>query len=267
MATSSRDTASPPQTDAVSPVERACWILKAVAGLEERRLTDIARYCGLHKATTLRLIGLLEKEGLLRRDPDTRQYALGPEMARLGNAATEIADWRSIVRPALMRLSDQWGDTSIFSLLSNIELVCVDLQTGSYPIQANYQHIGSRRSLGTGSSGIAVLAAMPEDARRAALERIPSHLSHFPAINTALIDEHVATAQKNGYAVLLHAVVPEMGGIAVAIRDTSGWPIAALSMPGLVSRIQSREQEIATSLMKEAKVIEQAIGGLRLRVR
>lgn len=267
MATPPRETAQKAPHDAVSPVERACWILKAVAGLEERRLTDIARYCGLHKATTLRLIGLLEKEGLLRRDPTTRQYALGPEMARLGTAATEIADWRSLVRPALMRLSDQWGDTSIFSVLSNVELVCVDLQTGSYPIQANYQQIGSRRSLGTGSSGIAVLAAMPEAARRTALERITAHLSQFPSISMSLIDTRVAIAQQNGYAVLLHAVVPEMGGIAVAIRDASGWPVAALSMPSLVSRIQSREQQVAKSLIQEAAAIEQAIKPLKLRAR
>ncbi|WP_233233166.1 IclR family transcriptional regulator [Bordetella sp. LUAb4] len=252
---------------AVSPVERAIWILKAVAGLEDKRLTDIARHCGLHKTTALRLIGILEKEGLLRRDPDTRQYALGPEIARLGLAARELVDWRAIVRPALMHLSSRWGDTSIFSVLSNVELVCVDLQTGAYPIQANYQQVGSRRSLGAGSSGIAVLSALPEEARRAAFQRITGPLEQFPEITPDVLDERVTFAQTHGYATLLHAVVPEMGGIAVPVRDATGWPVGALSMPSLVSRIVTREQDMAASLKEEAARIEQAIATLAIRAR
>ncbi|WP_179284138.1 IclR family transcriptional regulator [Bordetella genomosp. 10] len=259
--------ATPDESAAVSPVERACWILKAVAGLEETRLTDIARHCGLHKTTALRLIGILEKEGLLHRDPDTRQYALGPEVARLGMAARERVDWRGVVRPALMRLSSRWGDTSIFSVLSNVELVCVDLQTGAYPIQANYQQVGSRRSLGAGSSGIAVLSALPEAARRTAFQRITAHLQQFPGITPDLLDERIAFARANGYSTLLNVVVPEMGGIAVVVRDADGWPVGALSMPSLASRINAREREMAASLKQEAAEIERSIAPLAIRAR
>jgi len=267
MTSPASSTATQDDGGAVGPVERAIWILKAVAGLEERRLTDIARHCGLHKTTALRLIGILEKEGLLRRDPDTRQYALGAEVARLGLAARELVDWRGVVRPALMRLSSRWGDTSIFSVLSNVELVCVDLQTGAYPIQANYQQVGSRRSLGAGSSGIAVLSALPDEARRTAFQRIAGPLAQFPEITPAVLDERVRFAQTHGYATLLHAVVPEMGGIAVVVRDALGWPVGALSMPSLVSRITAREQEMAASLKEEAAKIEQAISTLAIRAR
>jgi DNA-binding IclR family transcriptional regulator len=55
--------------------------------------------------------------------------------------------------------------------------------------------------------------------------------------------------------MLLDAVVPNIGGAAVVIRDR-GRPVAALSVTALTERITSREKELAAALKREAGLIE-----------
>lgn len=239
-----------------SAVEKACRILKAMTDPRNCRLTDIASYCGMEKSTAMRVLDELIKENMVVRDPASKRYLLGPELARIGAGAREPFDWKSLARPSLMRLAGEFGDTAILSVLSGVETVCADVQAGNYPIQANFQQIGSRRTLGVGSGGVVLLAAMSDPERQAALSQIPPRLSGFPAITMTLLEERVGAARDSGYALLVDAVVPHMGGVAVAILDEQGGPLAALSIAALSERIVTREKALSTALKREAKVIE-----------
>lgn len=236
-------------------VEKACRLLKAMTDPANVRLTDIATYCGMGKSTAMRILDTLISEGLVCRDPQTKHYSLGPEMARIGAGAREKVDWRGVGRASLMRLADEFEDMAILSVLTGVETVCVDFQKGSYPIQANFQELGSRRTLGVGSGGISLLAAMSDDERETALRLIPQRLARYPLITQALLRERIEAAQRDGYAMLLDVVVEHMAGAAVAILDPHGRPVAALSIAALTDRIHSRESALAASLKKEAAAI------------
>ena len=236
-------------------VEKACRILKAMTDPSNVRLTDIAAYCGMGKSTAMRILDTLISEGLVLRDPETKRYCLGPELARIGAGAREKVDWREVGRASLMRLADEFEDMVILAVLNGVETVCVDFQKGSYPIQANFQELGSRRTLGVGSGGVAVLAAMSEGERETALRLIQPRLSRYPLITEALLRERIAAAARQGHSMLLDVVVEHMGGAAVAVLDPDGRPLAALSIAALTDRIQSREAALAASLKKEAAVI------------
>ncbi len=242
-------------------IEKACRILKAMTDPRNARLTDIAQYCGFEKSTAMRVLDALIKEDLVSRDPVSKRYMLGPEIARIGLCAHERTDWRLVARPSLTRLANQFGDTSILAALSGVETVCVDVQSGSYPIQANFQQLGSRRTLGVGSGGISLLAAMTDAECEAALLQIPPRLSQYPRINPQLLKDSIAAAKRNGYALLVGAVVPQISGVAVAVKDRNGRPVAALSIAALSERITSREHQLAAALRREAEVIEKRLSG------
>lgn len=248
-------------TASVGSIEKACRILKALTDPRNSRLTDIAAYCGMEKSTAMRVLDALIREDMVSRDPASKRYLLGPEIARIGSWAHERFDWRTVVRPSLMRLADRFEDTAILSVLSGIETVCVDLQIGSYPIQANYQQLGSRRTLGVGAGGVALLASMTDAERETALSQIPPRLAHFPLISAQVLDERIKAAQRNGYATLIDAVVPNIGGAAVAVKDRNGRPVAALSVTALSDRITSREKELAAALKREADIVSTHLGG------
>ena len=101
-----------PPTASVGAIEKACRVLKALTDGRNTRLVDIAGYCGLDKATTMRVLDTLIREQLVERDPQTRRYRLGPEVARLAKGVSEPVDWRELARPSLMRLSGAFEDTT-----------------------------------------------------------------------------------------------------------------------------------------------------------
>ena len=78
----------------------------------------------------------------------------------------------------------------------------------------------------------------------------------FILTGTALLRERVDQARERGYAVLLDVVVERMGGIGVAILDTEGRPVAALSIAALNDRILAREPALAQALLREATVCQ-----------
>lgn len=256
MAREGKDTAEDRgATASLGSIEKACRILKAMTDPRHTRLTDIAAYCGMEKSTAMRVLDALIREDMVRRDPVSKRYVLGPEIARIGSWAQERFDWRSIARPSLVRLAEKFEDTALLSVLSGIETVCVDVQVGNYPIQANYQQQGSRRTLGVGAGGVALLASMTDAEREAALSQIPPRLAHFPALNAQALDERIQAAQRDGYATLINAVVHNIGGVAVVVKDR-GRPVAALSVTALSDRITSREKELAAALKREVSIIE-----------
>lgn len=237
--------------DTPSSVQKACRVLRALSDRRNVRLTDVAAAAGLGKATALRLLDMLAREGFVARNPQSKAYSLGTEAFVLGAALEARHDLRPLVRPSLIRLAGSYEDTAILSVPSGWESICVDLQLGSFPIRANYLDIGSRRPLGVGAGSLALLAWMPDAQIEAVMPLIAGRLQRYPRITPRLLEEHVVQARKQGYAVLLDVVVEQMGGIAMPILGLDGAPIGAISIAALSARIKSREQALAAALKRE----------------
>ncbi len=244
------------KADPSSSVEKACRILKVFTLGGSHRLTDIAVATGLDKATALRLLEVLSRDGFITRDAQTKCYALGPELLGLGAAALAQFDPRAVVRPSLLRLAGEFEDTAILSVPSGVESLCVDLELGSFPIRANYLEVGSRRPLGVGAGSLALLAWSPEPEREAAMPQVEARLGRHPRISRSLLEAHMSQARLQGYAVLLDVVVDRMGGIAVPLMGPDGRPVGAISIAALSDRISSREAALAQSLKREATLCE-----------
>jgi DNA-binding IclR family transcriptional regulator len=241
---------------ATSSVQKACRILRAMSDARTSRLTDIASAAGLDKATALRLLDMLARDGFVARDAETKQYSLGAELFVLGAAALARFDPRPAARPSLLRLADAFEDTAILSIPSGAESICVDVEAGRFPIRANYLEVGSRRPLGVGAGSLALLAWMGDREVEAVMPAIAARLGRYPRITTDLLLRHVAAARERGYAVLLDVVVERMGGIAAPIMGRDGRPVAALSVAALSDRITERERLLAVALKREAAACE-----------
>ncbi|ART49487.1 IclR family transcriptional regulator [Acidovorax carolinensis] len=241
---------------ATSSVERALRVLRVMSEGGSVRLTDIASAADLDKATALRLLDVMAREGFVKRDAQSKQFTLGPELTVLGAAALRRFDPRPLARPSLMRLAGVFQDSVVLSIRSGVESLCIDVEEGTYPIRANYLTVGSRRPLGVGAGSLALLASMPDDEREAALETLSGQLERYPRISPALLRERIDQARERGYAVLLDVVVERMGGIGAAILDPEGRPVAALSIASLNDRVLTRETALAHALLHEATVCQ-----------
>jgi DNA-binding IclR family transcriptional regulator len=240
-----------PRIESTSSVQKACRILRTMSDAKNARLTDIAREAGLDKATTLRLLEVLTRDGFVTRDPMTKHYSLGTEVFVLGAAAQSRFDPRPIVGASLLRLAHGFEDTAMLSVPSGAEAICVALQEGTYPIRANYLEVGSRRPLGVGAGSLALFAWMPDRQIEALMPMVVARLERYPRITRSVLEDHIEQSRKRGYAMILDLIVERMGGIAMPILAADGRPVAAIAIAALTERITSREETLAAALKRE----------------
>ena len=241
------------QSSETNSAQKICRILRVLSTPQPLRLADIAEGSGINRATVLRLLDTLIAEGFVVRDEASKRYLLGDEALHLGIAMQGRDHIRDRARPLLLQLAALTGDTVLLSARSGIESVCIDREFGSYPIRASYLDLGMRRPLGVGAGSLALLAWLPPDEVAALWPLIAPNLKRHPRITLALLQREVATARRQGYALLLDVVVEQMGGIAVPVFGSDGRPVAAISIAALSQRIRSRLDVLVPALRRASK--------------
>mgnify|MGYP002622808698 CR=1 FL=1 len=242
----------PGRASPLSSVQKACRILSTLADSGRARLTDIAAAANLNKVTTLRILEVLTREGFVRRDEVSKTYALGDQSLVLSSAARNRDDLRARARPALVRLAQHSDDTVLLSVRQGAEAVCIDRETGSFPMRAAYLDIGSRRPLGVGAGSTALLAWLPDEEIDALMPQTAAALPRFPRIGIDDVRENIRLARERGYVLVVDQVVEKMGAVGVPVMGLDGRPVAALSIAALSDRIASRKDELVRMLKQEA---------------
>ena len=69
--------------------DRSVAVLELLADHPDERFTlsEVARRCGLNKATAHALLSALTAHGILLRHPEEKRYSLGPRLIAIGDAA------------------------------------------------------------------------------------------------------------------------------------------------------------------------------------
>ena len=222
-------------------------------------LRDISRIAGLNKVTTFRILGSLVREGFASRPPDTQLYDVGPELVVLNASLAGRIDLRAAARPSLIMLAAQSGDAAVLSIRSGAEAVCVDRQTGAFPIQSNYLYPGTRRPLGVGAGATALLAALATPEADALLNALGDRLGPFPNLSLPSIRDQVLEARRCGYALVTDLIVDRLGGIATAIHSPGGDVVGAFSILGLTERITGRTKDLVRLLQQASSETAEAL--------
>jgi DNA-binding IclR family transcriptional regulator len=241
---------------------RAVAVLKhlGASGSAGLRVSEVQVALGLTRPTTYRILNALVEHGLTSRDSSGRRYLLGPELALLARAAvSHTLDLQKLCQNEIIELARETGDTSFLLVRSGYELVCVDLKNGTYPIQTMTAAIGTRRPVGIGAAGVAVLAALDEDEASQALKACKQQLGEYARVTEATISSALRQARKQGYALSVGMVHERVSGVAVAVMDRRE-PIASLLVTSISERISaSRIPTIVAALNKHKLGIERKV--------
>ena len=231
----------------------------ATEGHEGMRLSELAGRTQLDSATARRLLLCLKHHGFVEQDPLSRRYFLGLDFFNLAAAASNRFDLSSTIRGALARLSHETSETSAFFIRSGYDIGCTDLiKTAGYAVSPDAIDIGSRRAIGAGVFGIAVLSSFKRDeAEDIAIHNL-RHLSRFPEDGAREIGLRIRQTQQRGFA---HEVDPHSGAasLAVAILGRSGKPESVIGLSHIRSARKQRIDTIARALIGEARHIEDAL--------
>jgi DNA-binding IclR family transcriptional regulator len=234
-------------SDQTGSLRRAMVIMRVLANVDGRGagLTDIARQAHLPHPTAHRLLLQMIEEGMARRVENDRRYALGPVAFELGLAAARQLEVRQLYRPIISDLARESGDTAYLIARSGLEAVCVDRRQGTSPVQVITLKIGSRRPLGVGAGGLALLAALPDDERAQVMRAVAADLETDWHTSPTELGELVERIHRDGYTLIHNRVFQGVSALGRPILDAGGRPVAAVSIATINQRMRpSRVREL-----------------------
>ncbi|MGB2200672.1 MAG: IclR family transcriptional regulator [Pseudooceanicola atlanticus] len=252
----SSETDIPQDEDGPGPssIARALVLLRAVArhGDAGRRLSDLARETGLHKATAARLLNTLTEEGAVQRGDDKRYRMARGLLHALGLPHT-VPQLRVAARPVLAALIDRLEDVALLSVRSGHDSLCIDRHVGRFPLQALSLDVGRRRPMSVGAGSMCLFAWLSAEERHAILDELTDAIGCFPNATPARLDSLAAETRGQGYSYLPDFVVPGMTGIGAPVRDTSGQVVAAVSIAAVGERLKGERGQWATGHLLAAR--------------
>ena len=166
-------------------------------------------------------------------------------------------DIRDLCAPSMDALARATEDTVYLVVRSGFDAVCLHRHEGSFPIRTLVLDVGSRRPLGVGAGGLAILAALDEAECDEILERVGPSLSQFGQLTAQAVAEACVEARQRGAAVIEGTISLGVTAVGHPFRDTMGQTIGALSVAALSQRMTSqRIGEVAQRLRAECTAVE-----------
>jgi len=238
----------------VQTIGRASTVLKALSEGPSggMRLSDVAESVGLGKTTVARLLKALIDVGYVELDAGGRHYRLGYCLFKLGNAARRfhIID---LARPGIARLAALTGDTVFLSLRDGNQALCVDRQTGAFPIRTLTLSVGDRRPLGVGAGSLALLAFEPDAEVGRILAASREERQAFSAFSDDALRGMIDRARAAGFSFNDGRIVSAMNALGVPVLDRDSRVVAALSIAAIRERMAApRQEELVAQLKAEA---------------
>jgi DNA-binding IclR family transcriptional regulator len=213
-------------------VQRAIALLKVFDDANPTwGLAELSRETGLNKTTTFRLLSALEQEGMVARAQDGERYVLGPEVVVMGGRALRTNNLRTLARPELEALAESTRETASLEILSRREMLVIDEIVGGH-LMSGVPSLGSRWPLHAASTGLAVLAFLPEELTA---ELLPPTLrpvtSHTTTSRVALRHE-LAEIRERGYSIADETLEVGLIALAAPVYNHDGQVVATVSVAG-----------------------------------
>ena len=213
-------------------IDRAAQVLVHVLETEEPpTVGGLSTRLGLPKSTASRLVGALERQGLIRRDGGGGQLVPGAVLQRYARRETGDAELVERASGALDRLAQASGETINVGVPSLGAVELLD-QRDSRHFLGSPNWVGRRVPAHGSALGKVFYAfgALPVPA--GSLEPLAPHT--VPTAEELALDE----VRAKGYAIALEELEPGLWAVASAVRDASGAVVAALSVSGPTVRLR-----------------------------
>jgi IclR family acetate operon transcriptional repressor len=214
----------------VESVARAFDLLEALAE-GEAGLVELGRKTGLQPSTTHRLLATLAQLGYVRRNADTRQYALGYRPLALANGVARGSETLiEQVQPFMRSIHRVSGQTTNLFVLQGSDIVYLD-QLVSADAEPMTAECGKALPAHATAAGKAIFAFTEPEAvtailRSAQLERFTEHT----IVGPQRLMREFAAIRERGYAVGCEEYANWVTCIAAPILDHASRVVAAFSV-------------------------------------
>lgn len=214
-----------------SPVLKAFRILARVVQEEiPISLAHLSAALGLPKPTVHRLALLLEREGLLQKDPLSRQYVIGSALEELAFGAVRNAPGHGMRRLLMQRLSEKIGESINLGVLSGEAVVYLERVVSASPLRTDFKP-GTRVPIHCTANGKLLLAYSPAPLRRRILRTAPFPPFTKNTMTTAAeLSRDLDGIRQRGYSEDNEEFLAGVCCLAVPVRNAENEVIAGLAV-------------------------------------
>lgn len=248
-----------------SPVVKALRILTAVAQREEPiSLADLSVSVSLPKPTVHRLATLLEREGMIEKDPLTRRYVVARGFHNLALSAIRSAPVHRNRQVLLQRLSERLGETVNLGMLYGGTVIYIERVESAWPLRMDFKP-GSRVPIHCTAIGKLLLAFTPPRVRDPLLTAAPlqAYTKNTITDRERLLRE-LRLTRKRGHSEDNEEFLAGVCCLAVPVRNGSGKVIAGLAVSAPSARFPlERARSHLPDLKEFAELIGYQLGATR----
>lgn len=224
---------------AVRSVDRAISILDLLAAGGGRTGADVARELHVHRSTALRLLGTLERHGLVDRDPRSARYSLGRRLPQLASVVTGEIDLRLVARPVCEQLATAAGETATLDVLVGDVIVPIEQATASTSV-VSVNWLGGRYPFYCTASGKAI-AAFASEALRGRMLALPlDRVTPGTITDRESLARELDEVRRVGLARTHEELEVGLDAVAAPVFGTAGDVVAALDVSGPSHRVRAR---------------------------
>jgi len=203
----------------MNSISRSAEVLKLLAE-HPHRFTDIYQHLGLTKSTAHRLLKDLEETGLIKKNPLSGRYHLGPLISQL--AASPMGEHQFLITSSaeeMRKLRDMSGETVNLQVALGTERMCLEEVQSLEPIKY-VSGKGAVYPIFAGSAGKMLLAMMNDGDIGILLKKfyyVPSAPNPIQDIET-LWDE-IKKARESGHSTSFGERIAGSASVAVPVFD------------------------------------------------
>jgi IclR family acetate operon transcriptional repressor len=221
-------------TPGTQSIDRAAQLLvHVIETAEPPTVGELSDRSGLPKSTTSRLVGALERQGLVQRDPVRGVLTPGPVLDAYARRGALGPDLVALASDSLERLALASGETANVGVSSASATEMLD-QRDSRHFIGSTNWVGRPVPNHTSVVGKVFLAEGAVPVPREPLER----LAPRTIATAAELRRDLETIRARGYATAVDELEPGLWAVAAPVRDAVGTVVAALAVSGPTVRLR-----------------------------
>jgi IclR family transcriptional regulator, acetate operon repressor len=238
-------------------IDRGAQLLALVLESDAPRgLGELAADAGLPKSTASRLLGALERNGLVEQEGLRGAFRAGPVLARFAGRGISARRLIELSERPMAALAEATGET-INVAIAGAEGVEHLAQIDSRHYLGTSHWVGRNVPYHCSANGKVLVAFGAAGAEPGLLQAHTSRTITEPALFSA----ELARIRRDGFATAVDELELGLSAVAAPVLDESGRAIAALSVSGPTLRLSPRRvAELRPIVIKQARALGEQLG-------
>ena len=234
----------------IESVDNALRILLLLGERSELRLTDVAEYLGVASSTAHRLLAMLQYRGFVRQERRSKAYLPGTALTGVAFSILQRFDFRETLRPFLMKLHAELGETVHLGILDGATVRFIDAIEASKAVRVG-SRLGMSMPAHCTSTGKAMLSLLsPDEFRRLYPREELEGLTSNSIRSRTDLELELDAIRRRGYATNNEESEESVASVAAAFPAGTSPVSLALNVSAPVTRMTRADSQRIGELIR-----------------